>query len=223
MAGRKRQTVVGKTASRGGLGSRGGRRGGRGRGGGNSSRCGGNSSRCGGNSSREGPSSGAGTTKLWSDGHLTAQQEYELSLDEEAFRETMEEQDMLEQEYLNRHRQKEEWEARNDYLNEMHWMEEETHEVVIEESHQDVIEETHEAVDKGKAVSEVPHDTTEQGKSGSKNRNRQKWQQQAYVDGVRIYVKNRGRSERIANQKHKFDPMGTGSTPEKALSISDSD
>ncbi|GKD60609.1 hypothetical protein Tco_1298118, partial [Tanacetum coccineum] len=65
--GRKRQPVTSETASRGGLGSRGGRRGGRGRGGGNSSRCGGNSS-------REGPSSGAGTTKLWSDGHLTAQQ-----------------------------------------------------------------------------------------------------------------------------------------------------
>nr|GEV84966.1 hypothetical protein CTI12_AA098400 [Tanacetum cinerariifolium] len=86
--------------------------------------------------------------------------EYELSLDEEAFRETMEEQDRLEQEYLNRH---------------------------------------------------------------SKKRNRQKWQQQAYVDVARIYVKNRRRSKRIANQKHKFDPMGTGSTTEKALSVSDSD
>nr|GEX12716.1 zinc finger, PMZ-type [Tanacetum cinerariifolium] len=205
---RKRQPITGETASRGELGSRGGRKGGRGRGGGNSIR--------------------AGITKLWSDGHLTAQQhEYELSLDEEAFRETMKEQDRLEHEYLNMHRQKDEWEARNDFLNEMHWMEEETHEAVIEESHQDVIKETHEVVDKGKAVdkgkdvNEVPYDTTEQGKSGSKKRNRQKWQQQAYVDGVRIYVKNRGRSERIANQKHKFDPMGTGSTLEKALLVFD--
>nr|GEV21084.1 hypothetical protein CTI12_AA098400 [Tanacetum cinerariifolium] len=194
---RKRQPVTGKTASRGGLGSKGGRKGGRGRGGGNSSR----GIR---NSSRECPSSGAGTIKLW-------------------------------------HKQEEEYEARKYYLNEMHWMEEETHEAVIEESHQDVVKETHEAVDegkvvdKGKAIIEVPHDTTEQakvdkgkavddttkqGKNGNKKRNRQKWQQQAYVDGVRIYVKNSGRSERIANQKHKFDPMGTGSTPEKALSVS---
>nr|GEV24448.1 hypothetical protein [Tanacetum cinerariifolium] len=126
--GRKRQPNTSETASKGGLGSRGGRRGGRGKGGGNNSRGGGNSS-------REGPSSGARTKKLWSDGHLTAQQEYELSLDEEAFRETIEEKDRLKQEYLNRHR----------------------------------------------------------------------------------------RSKRIANQKHKFDPMGTGSTPEKALSVSDSD
>nr|GEW85275.1 hypothetical protein CTI12_AA105810 [Tanacetum cinerariifolium] len=138
---RKRQPVTGKTASRGGLGCKGGRKGGRGMGGKNSSRCGGDSS-------RECPSSGAGTIKLWSDGHLTAQQ-----------------------------------------------IEEETHEAVIEESHQDVVEETHEiadegkAVDKGKAISEVPHDTTEQakvdkdkavddttkqGKSGNKKRNRQK-------------------------------------------------
>ncbi|GJU87888.1 hypothetical protein Tco_1295434 [Tanacetum coccineum] len=104
--GIKRQPVTGETASRGGLGSRGGRKGGsggRGRGGGNSSRDGGNSSR----------ECGSGTTRLW---------------------------------------QEEECEARNDYLNEMHWMEEETHEAVIEESHQDVIEETHEAVDEGKAL-----------------------------------------------------------------------
>nr|GEW44735.1 hypothetical protein [Tanacetum cinerariifolium] len=66
------------------------------------------------------------------------------------------------------------------------------------------------------------NDTTEQGKSGSKKRNTQKWQQQAYVDGMRIYVKNHRRSKRIENQKHKFNPMGTGSTPITALSVSDS-
>lgn len=41
----------------------------------------------------------------------------------------------------------------------------------------------------------------------------------------RIYHKNRGRSERIANQykKFKFDEFGTGSTPDKAFSVDDDD
>nr|GFC51268.1 splicing factor [Tanacetum cinerariifolium] len=40
----------------------------------------------------------------------------------------------------------------------------------------------------------------------------------------RIYHKNRGRSERIANlqaKKFKFDANGTGTTPEKAFDVSD--
>ncbi|GKC23456.1 hypothetical protein Tco_1025606 [Tanacetum coccineum] len=266
--GRKRQPVTGETTSRGRLCSRGGGRGSRGsgkgggnngRGGGNTSRGGGNNGRgCGnssrgsGNNGRWGSSSRLGITdlgNLWSAGYLIAEQEYQLNLDEEAFRETMEEQDRLEEDYLNMHRQEEEWEARNDYLNPMHWMEEDNEEtgdeqqVVIQDNHSQatvdkgkvveaVIEETHEAVhdtteqakvNNGKAVD----DTTKQGKSGSNKRNRQKWQQEAYVDGVRIYVKNRGRSKRIANQKQnkpfKFDKMGIGSTSEKAFAISEFD
>ena len=61
----------------------------------------------------------------------------------------------------------------------------------------------------------------------SKKRNRQKWVEQSYKDGVRIYVKNRGRSERIAKQQmskpFKFDQFGTGSTAEKAFDISETD
>nr|GEV26513.1 F-box domain, leucine-rich repeat domain, L domain-like protein [Tanacetum cinerariifolium] len=43
------------------------------------------------------------------------------------------------------------------------------------------------------------------------------------VDGIRIYHKNRGRSERIANMKlnkpFQFDKFGTGSTPDKAFDV----
>ncbi|GJS06261.1 zinc finger, PMZ-type containing protein [Tanacetum coccineum] len=103
----------GGTSVRGGNTSRCG--GNNGRGGGNSSRGGGKNARGGGNSSRGrgnnrrmGLSSGAGIPnlgELWSDGHLTTEH---VSLDEETFRETMEEQDKLEEEYLNRHMQEEE-------------------------------------------------------------------------------------------------------------------
>ncbi|GKB35710.1 hypothetical protein Tco_0880652 [Tanacetum coccineum] len=47
----------------------------------------------------------------------------------------------------------------------------------------------------------------------------------SHVDGFRIYHKNRGRSERIANIKLKkafeFDKHGTGSTPDKAFDVSE--
>ncbi|GJV28872.1 hypothetical protein Tco_1385320 [Tanacetum coccineum] len=43
------------------------------------------------------------------------------------------------------------------------------------------------------------------------------------VDGIRIYHKNRGRSERIAHMKlnkpFQFDKFGTGSTPDKAFDV----
>ncbi|GJY10140.1 putative reverse transcriptase domain-containing protein [Tanacetum coccineum] len=113
-------------------------------------------------------------------------QEYQLSLDEEAFKETMEEQDRLEEECLKRNRQEED-QATVDKGKAV--------EAVIEETHEAVDDTTEQAkVDKGKDVD----DTTKQGKSDSKKRNRQKWQQEAYVDGVRIYVKNHGRSGRLA-------------------------
>ncbi|GJU91562.1 hypothetical protein Tco_1303985 [Tanacetum coccineum] len=145
--GRKRQHVIGETASRGGLGSRGGGRGGRGsgrggenngRGGGNTSRGSGNNGRGGGNSSRGGGNNGKG------------EQEYQLCLDEEAFRETMEEQDRLEEECLNSQATVDKGKAV---------------EAIIKETHKAVDDTTKQAkVDKGKVVD----DTTEQGKSDSK-------------------------------------------------------
>nr|GFA88862.1 reverse transcriptase domain-containing protein [Tanacetum cinerariifolium] len=48
---------------------------------------------------------------------------------------------------------------------------------------------------------------------------------QSHVDGIRIYHKNRGRSERIANMKEKkafqFDKHGTCSTLDKAFDVDD--
>ncbi|GJU75963.1 hypothetical protein Tco_1273033 [Tanacetum coccineum] len=45
----------------------------------------------------------------------------------------------------------------------------------------------------------------------------------SHVDGIRIYHKNRGRSQRIANMKKlfQFDKHGTGSTLEKAFNVDD--
>ncbi|GKD21208.1 hypothetical protein Tco_1222911, partial [Tanacetum coccineum] len=47
----------------------------------------------------------------------------------------------------------------------------------------------------------------------------------SHVDGIRIYYKNHGRSERIANMKEKkafqFDKHGTGSIPDKAFDVDD--
>ncbi|GJY64969.1 agenet domain-containing protein [Tanacetum coccineum] len=73
------------------------------------------------------------------------------------------------------------------------------------------------AVDKGKGVESV----AEQDSAPKKKRGRPP----SHVDGVRIYHKNRGRSERIANMKLKkafeFDKHGTGSTPDKAFDVSE--
>ncbi|GJX58346.1 hypothetical protein Tco_0289736 [Tanacetum coccineum] len=72
-------------------------------------------------------------------------------------------------------------------------------------------------VDKGKGK-ESPADEA----SGTK---RKRGRPPSHVDGIRIYHKNRGRSERIANMKLKkpfqFDKHGTGSTPEKAFDVDD--
>ncbi|GKA64825.1 putative reverse transcriptase domain-containing protein [Tanacetum coccineum] len=73
------------------------------------------------------------------------------------------------------------------------------------------------AVDKGKGVESV----AEQDSAPKKKRGRPP----SHVDGVRIYHKNRRRSERIANMKLKkafeFDKHGIGSTPDKAFDVSE--
>ncbi|GJT15981.1 hypothetical protein Tco_0874687 [Tanacetum coccineum] len=73
------------------------------------------------------------------------------------------------------------------------------------------------AVDKGKAKASV-----EDGPAPKKKRR----MPPSGVDGIRIYHKNRGRSERIANMKlnkpFQFDKFGTGSTPDKAFDVKES-
>ncbi|GJT22501.1 zinc finger, PMZ-type containing protein [Tanacetum coccineum] len=225
-AGRKRQPVVGETTSRGGLGSRGGRgvRGGgtaTGRGGrtGRGVKGGGMGERGGGRGERGGGRGGTTT----SDGHLTAEHVYRISFK------------LNEEEYVRRCREQEEWEARMDWTHPMNWIEgsnegsrdgeqfpaqnnpaQATQQSMIHTTNEDVA-----AVDNGKG--KVVDEATDETAQPSKKRNRQKWQEQAYVDGVRIYVKNRGRSERIANRRNKFENLGPGSNPEKALDVSESD
>ncbi|GJR87657.1 hypothetical protein Tco_0211668 [Tanacetum coccineum] len=73
------------------------------------------------------------------------------------------------------------------------------------------------AVDKGKGVASV----AQQDSAPKKKRGRPP----SHVDGIRIYHKNRGRSEMIAKMKKKkafeFDKHVTGSTHEKAFDVSD--
>ncbi|GJU57555.1 calcium/proton exchanger [Tanacetum coccineum] len=123
-------------------------------------------------------------------------------LDEEAFRECMEEQ-AREQ-------------AKNDAEQERMETSETTN--VAEGIGSAMEEELHvPVVDKGKGVASV----AQQDNAPKKKRGRPP----SHVDGVRIYHKNRGRSERIAKMKEKkafeFDKHGTGSTPNKAFDVSD--
>nr|GEU44654.1 chloramphenicol acetyltransferase-like domain-containing protein [Tanacetum cinerariifolium] len=73
------------------------------------------------------------------------------------------------------------------------------------------------AVDKGKGVASV----VEQDSAPKKKRG----MPPSHIDGVRIYHKNRGRSERIAKMKEKkafeFDKHGIGSTLDKAFDVSE--
>ncbi|GKD10836.1 hypothetical protein Tco_1190521 [Tanacetum coccineum] len=196
-------------------------------------------------------------------------------LDEEAYRECMEEQvreqakNDAEQEKLDKERREErEWEEKNDYFNPANFREDSLEEAPFNHTYAEVFipsihsqptqqsgvwvkdttdvttenvdefpgMETSEttnvaegigsameeelsapAVDKGKGVESV----AEQDSAPKKKRGRPP----SHVDGVRIYHKNRGRSERIANMKLKkafeFDKHGTGSTPDKAFDVSE--
>ncbi|GJU65409.1 hypothetical protein Tco_1247244 [Tanacetum coccineum] len=73
------------------------------------------------------------------------------------------------------------------------------------------------AVDKGKGKESVE----DQASAPKKKRGRPP----SHVDGIRIYHKNRRRSERIANIKEKkafqFDKHGIGRTPDKAFDVDD--
>ena len=77
------------------------------------------------------------------------------------------------------------------------------------------------AADKGKETTYANH-TQDAIETPKKRRNMHKWMDAAFVNGVRIYVKNRGRSERIAKQSKpfQFDDVGSGSTADKAFDVS---
>ncbi|GJW50178.1 zinc finger, PMZ-type containing protein [Tanacetum coccineum] len=261
--GRNKQSAVGYCASRGR---------GRGRGGSENeasvSGMGGIDEASGGGRGGTGGRGGmAGSSSM---GLLTSEE-----LDEEAFRECMEEQareqakNDAEQERLDKERREEiEWEEKNDYFNPANFREDSLEEAPFNHTYAEVLipsihsqptqqsgvwvkdttdvtteyvdefpgMETSEttnvaegigsameeelpapAVDKGKGVASV----AQQDSAPKKKRGRPP----SHVDGVRIYHKNRGRSERIAKMKEKkafeFDKHGTGSTPDKAFDVSD--
>ncbi|GKA13491.1 zinc finger, PMZ-type containing protein [Tanacetum coccineum] len=224
----------------GGSGGRGGGRAG-GSGGRGGGRAGGSGKRGGGRAGR-GSERGGVFPSSSSCGILTAEQEYQLELDEQAFRESMEEQAReqakidAEQEKLDKERREEqEYEEKNDYFNPANWPEEsmeeapmnqQYHEVFIPSIHSQptqqsgvwvvdtTVSDDGPAVDKGKAKASV-----EDGPAPKKKRRRPP----SSVDGIRIHHKNHGRSERIANMKlnkpFQFDKFGTGSTPDKAFDV----
>ncbi|GJU71527.1 hypothetical protein Tco_1262932 [Tanacetum coccineum] len=227
-------TRDGGTSSRGGGTSSRGR--GRGRRGGGTTSSGGR--RGGGRGSRGvGSTRGGGMAGSSSMGILTAEEEYQVERDEEAFRECMQEQAReqakidVEQERLDKERREEqEREEMNDYFDPANWREDSMEEAPFNTKYAEVLipsihnlptqqsgvaEES--IVDKGKGK-ESPADEA----SGTK---RKRGRPPSHVDGIRIYHKNRGRSERIANMKLKkpfqFDKHGTGSTPEKAFDVDD--
>ncbi|GKA24799.1 putative reverse transcriptase domain-containing protein [Tanacetum coccineum] len=231
-------SASGVTDGSGSGGRGGGRAGGSGgRGGG---RAGGSGGRGGGRAGR-GSERGGVFPSSSSCGILTAEHEYQLELDEQAFRECMEEQAReqakidAEQEKLDKERREEqEWQEKNDYFNPANWQEEsmeeahmnqQYHEVLIPSIHSQptqqsgvwVVDTTVSVAD----VDEAPEQETsddgpapEQGKSlamdkvkakasvedGPAPKNK-KGRPPSNVDGIRIYHKNRGRSERIDNMK----------------------
>ncbi|GKF12953.1 hypothetical protein Tco_0050879, partial [Tanacetum coccineum] len=200
------------TSSRGGGTSSRGR--GRGRMGGGTTSSGG---RRGGGRGSRGVGSTRGSGMAGSSGMdiLTAEEEYQLELDKETFRECIEEQAReqakidAEQERLDKERREEqEREEKNDYFN----LEEAPFNQTYAEDTTDVTFE-----DIGEA-----HAMTTNEASGTK---RKKERPPSHVDDIRIYHKNRGTSERIANMKLKkpfqFDKHGTCSTPEKAFDVDD--
>ncbi|GKC82916.1 hypothetical protein Tco_1138633 [Tanacetum coccineum] len=72
---------------------------------------------------------------------------------------------------------------------------------------------------KGKAIQEGSN-----SKSSAKPMRKSKRLRQEEPQPFRIYVKNRGRSKRIAKlqgKNFKFDAQGTGSTPDKAFDVSE--
>nr|GEY10420.1 calcium/proton exchanger [Tanacetum cinerariifolium] len=163
-------------------------------------------------------------TKSSVGGEEVVVEEYQLQLDEKAFRECMEEQakeqakNDAKQERLDKERREEiecVWvkdttDVTTEDVDEFPGMKKsETTNVAKELSAP--------AVDKGKGVASV----AEQDSAPKKKRGRPP----SHIDGVRIYHKNHGRSKRIAKMKEKkafeFDKHGTCSTPDKAFDVSE--
>ncbi|GJY50552.1 hypothetical protein Tco_0441399 [Tanacetum coccineum] len=176
---------------------------------------------------------------LEEDKRIQQKREYQEKLDEEAFQEAMELQHINEQmdkERERQNREEREWEERKDYFNAF------TQESVTNDpshptqstevqvgdgqvtasaaSNADVAANAQDK-NKGKAIQERSN-----SKSSAKPVRKSKRLRQEEPQPFRIYVKNRGRSERTAKlqgKNFKFDAQGTGSTPDKAFDVSESE
>ncbi|GJX89648.1 hypothetical protein Tco_0341662 [Tanacetum coccineum] len=140
--GRKKQVFVGQCTSRGG--GRSGRDGNNGSG----SVVEGGGGRAGGKGKRGGERAGRGGVFPSSSSCciLIAEEEYQLELDEQAFRECMEEQAITlakidnEQEKMDKERREEqEWEEKNDYFNPANWQEESMEEAPMNQQYHEVL------------------------------------------------------------------------------------
>ncbi|GJX65490.1 hypothetical protein Tco_0299833 [Tanacetum coccineum] len=184
-----------------------------------------------------GSTRGVGMVGSSSMGILTSEEEYQLQLDEMAFRECMEEQAKeqaiidTKQERLDKERREEqELEEKQDYFNP------DTTDVTtknIDDAPAIKISETTDmaegiasamvedlstpAVDKGKGKESVKDESSAPKKKSGRP--------PSHVDGIRIFYKNHKISKRISNMKEKkafqFDNNGTGSTPDKAFDVDD--
>ncbi|GKF32505.1 hypothetical protein Tco_0102303, partial [Tanacetum coccineum] len=189
-----------------------------------------------------GSTRGGGMAGSSSMGILSAEEEYQLEQDEEAFRECMEEQAReqakidAEQERLDKERREEqERKEKNDYFNPANLREDLIKEAPFNQAYaEDTTAVTYEDIGEAPAMtisettdvaetSALEESPVDKGKgkespadeaSGTK---RKSGRPPSHVDGIRIYHKYRGRSERIANMKLKkpfqFEKHGTGSTP----------
>ena len=179
-------------------------------------------------------------------------QEYQHQLDMEAFMEVMDQQENLNQEYVRRHNEQEEWEAQlenlnadvehnpaaelptqqsvvgNQTLDELPTQQSVVGNQTLDEKARSDGEGKSADDEKGKQIADVPVEEKASEVITPKKRNNQKWMEMYHTkDGQRIYHKNRGRSERIKNiqmsRAYNFDQFGTGSVPDNAFDVSDSD
>ncbi|GJZ08450.1 hypothetical protein Tco_0542733 [Tanacetum coccineum] len=231
-------TRDGGTSSRGGGTSSRGR--GRGRRGGGTTSSGGR--RGGGRGSRGvGSTRGGGMAGSSSMGILTAEEEYQVERDEEAFRECMQEQAReqakidAEQERLDKERREEqEREEMNDYFNPANWREDSMEEAPFNTKYAEVlIPSIHNlpTQQSGVWVKDTTDVTFEDiGEAPAMTTSETTDVAEASMLEESIVDKGKGKitcqiSERIANMKLKkpfqFDKHGTGSTPEKAFDVDD--
>ncbi|GKC74162.1 hypothetical protein Tco_1120045, partial [Tanacetum coccineum] len=173
-----------------------------------------------------------------SSGILTAEHEYQLELDKQAFRECIKEQAReqakidAEQEKLDKERREEhKWQEKNDYFNPTIWPEESMEEVAMNQQyHKETSDEgkAKATVEDGLAPEQAKSPTVDKGKTKASVEDgptpkKKRGRPLSSVDGIRIYNKNHGRSKRIANMKlnkpFQFDKFGTGSNPDKAFDV----